>query len=172
MKQFILSALCVLFLGGYASAEITPKPVKMADLSSATDVQAIDPKLMQMGMDQFLSLTPAKYKEVTGKRLGLKNSLALKAAQAKVKHEIQKGKSPASGGDLPQELYILLAVLGCGWLAMGLLSGWEGRDWIINLIIIGVPIVIGSFFCLLIPAIGWLAALIHALIKMPDYYRN
>jgi hypothetical protein len=157
MKQFILSALCVLFLGASASAEILPKTVKMADLSSATDVQAIDPKLMQMGMDQFLNLTPAKYKEVTGKRLGLKNSLALKAAQAKVKHEIKKNDLNGPGDGISKGLYVLLALLGFGWLAMGLLSDWDGSDWIVNLIL--------TLVC-------WLPGLIHALVKMKDYYRN
>jgi hypothetical protein len=157
MKQIILSALCVLFLGASASAEIMPKTVKMADLSSATDVQAIDPKFLQMGMDQFLSLTPAKYKEVTGKRLGLKNSLALKAAQAKVKHEIKKNDFGGQDPAISKGLYVLLALLGFGWLAMGLLSDWEGSDWIINLVL--------TILC-------WLPGLIHALVKMKDYYRN
>ncbi|MGI9159874.1 MAG: YqaE/Pmp3 family membrane protein [Saprospiraceae bacterium] len=157
MKQIILSALCVLFLGNYASAEIMPKTVKIADLSSATDVRAIDPKLMQMGMDQFLNLTPAKYKEVTGKRLGLKNSLALKAAQAKVKHEMKKNDLPAPGDGITKGLYVLLAFLGLGWLAMGLLSDWDGSDWIINLVL---------------TALCWLPGFIHALVKMKDYYSN
>ncbi|MBK9337016.1 MAG: YqaE/Pmp3 family membrane protein [Lewinellaceae bacterium] len=39
---------------------------------------------------------------------------------------------------------------------MGVKSDWEGSDWIVNLILV---------------VLCWLPGLIHALIKMKDYYK-
>ncbi len=105
--------------------------------------------MAKMAVDEFLALTPAKYKEMTGERLGFKKTLQLKAAQKAVKKQLKKG------GDITKGVYILLAILGLGWLAMGILSNWNGQDWIINLVL--------TVLC-------WLPGLIHAFIKMDDYY--
>lgn len=96
-------------------------------------------------------MTPSKYRQLTGKRLGLKKSIQLKAAQKALKKEIRNGKD----ADISKGVYVLLAILGLGWLAMGLLDDWNGSDWLVNL---------------LLTVLCWLPGLIHALVKMKKYY--
>ena len=45
-----------------------------------------------MTISDFLSLTPRKYKELTGKKLSLPQKLSLKLAQVKVKKMVKKNK--------------------------------------------------------------------------------
>lgn len=120
------------------------------EFSSNPEIKALNPDMLKMGLEQFLNLTPAKYKAMTGKKLGLKKSLELKAAQ-----KFLKKKMSAGDADISKGVYILLAIFGLGWLAMGLLDDWSGSDWIVNLVL--------TFLC-------WLPGLIHALIKMKKYY--
>ena len=138
-------------LAGNANAETT---VSLNDMNSATAVKEIDPNLVKMGAEKFLNLTPAKYREMTGQRLGIKNAVALKAAQIKVKNEL--GDMQNSDPDIDKNVYILLAIFGLAWIAMGLFSDWSGSDWIVNLLL--------TMLC-------WLPGLIHALTKMKDYYK-
>ncbi len=111
--------------------------------------QDLSAEFQEMTVDDFLSLTPKEYRKVTGKRLGIKNAVKLKAAQKIIKRQAKRG------ADISEGVYILLAILGLGWLAMGLLSDWDGSDWIINLVL--------YLLC-------WLPGLIHALVKKKDYY--
>ncbi len=144
--------MALLFLlTGNTKAETT---VSLNDMNSATAVKEIDPNLVKMGAEKFLDLTPAKYREMTGQRLGIKNAVALKAAQIKVKNEL--GDMQNSDPDIDKNVYILLAIFGLAWIAMGLFSDWSGSDWIINLLL--------TMLC-------WLPGLIHALTKMKDYYK-
>lgn len=144
--------MALLFLlTGNTKAETT---VSLNDMNSATAVKEIDPNLVKMGAEKFLDLTPAKYCEMTGQRLGIKNAVALKAAQIKVKNEL--GDMQNSDPDIDKNVYILLAIFGLAWIAMGLFSDWSGSDWIINLLL--------TMLC-------WLPGLIHALTKMKDYYK-
>ena len=121
------------------------------------DVLAEQPALagLDLGADfdaqAFLDLTPKKVREMTGERLGIKGSLALKAAQKSYKKQLKKG----SATDIPKGLYIVGALFGWGWLLMGLMDDFEGNNWWVNLIL--------SFLCL-VPGI------IHAFIKMNEYY--
>ncbi|MCS6929788.1 MAG: YqaE/Pmp3 family membrane protein [Saprospiraceae bacterium] len=117
----------------------------------AAEVQALTPEMLQMSVEEFLSLTPAKYRQMTGKRLGFENTLKLKAAQKFLKKETKK-----AAGDISKGLYILLAFLGFGWVAMGVMSDWKGSDWVVNLIL--------TLLC-------WLPGFIHALVKMKEYYK-
>ena len=111
----------------------------------------VSPDLAQLTIDEFLAMTPSKYRQLTGKRLGLKKSIQLKAAQKALKKEIRNGKD----ADISKGVYVLLAILGLGWLAMGLLDDWNGSDWLVNL---------------LLTVLCWLPGLIHALVKMKKYY--
>ncbi len=119
------------------------------DFNSQPEFKALTPEMVQMGLDEFLSLTPKKYKEITGKRLGVKKTLELKAAQKVVRKQMNKEPEFAKG------LYILLAILGLAWVAMGVMDDWSGNDWIVNLILV---------------VLCWLPGLIHAFIKMKKYY--
>lgn len=113
------------------------------------EVKALTPEMAQMGLDQFLALTPKKFKETTGKRMTIKQAVQLKVAQKIVKRQMKKDP------DISKGLYVLLAIIGLGWVAMGILDNWDGSDWIVNLVL--------TILC-------WLPGLIHALVKMKKYY--
>ena len=145
MKKLIFTLLitCFAFVG-YANHEAAslqaPKGLNPTDFPA---------EIMNMDIDEFLSLTPKKYKEITGEKLGVKNTLKLKAAQKIIKKQRKKD------ADISKGVYILLAIIGLGWLAMGLLSDWEGSDWIISLVL---------------TVVCWLPGVIYSFIKMKDYY--
>jgi uncharacterized membrane protein YqaE (UPF0057 family) len=167
MKQkltafLFMAAAFLVALPSYASPEllvVLPTEAKTTATSANSnwaetlkanpEVNTLSPDMLKMSLEKFLTLTPAKYKEMTGKKLGLKKSLELKAAQKYVK------KKMAGGADISKGVYILLAILGVAWLAMGLMDDWSGSDWIVNLIL--------TLLC-------WLPGVIHALVKMKKYY--
>lgn len=152
MKKTLLLALVTLFLGAKSSfAVVNMSHVQVSTFGQNTDVKALPSDLAAMQLDQFMSLTPAKYKEMTGEKLGWKNSLALKAAQKSIKKELAGGS-----GDIPKGVYILGAILGFSWILMGIMDDFKGNNWWINLLL----------WCLC-----GLPGLIHAFIKMKDYYK-
>lgn len=102
-------------------------------------------------LNSFLSMSPKAYKELTGKKLSLKEKLSLKITQKMLKKQSQK----AEGGTLPQWAYIVLAIFGLGWLAIGILSNFKGNDWWISLLL---------YLCFYFPG------LIYSLIVMKKYY--
>ena len=161
MKQMKFTTLLLIigafFLVQPAFAMIETNPSVSTTASDWTnnfngnpEMKAITPEMAKMGLEQFLTLTPAKYKELTGKKLGFRKTLELKAAQKIVKKHMAKGS-----GDISKGLYILLAILGLGWVAMGIMDDWDGSDWIVNLVL--------TVLC-------WLPGVIHAFIKMKKYY--
>lgn len=105
----------------------------------------------KLNMESFLSLTPAQYKQMTGKRMGFFKSMELKMVQKQMK----KQKAPEGGGDLPKWAYILFSILALGWLAIGIRSNWKGNDWWIALLL---------YFLFYFPG------LIYSLIVMHKYY--
>lgn len=121
----------------------------VAPLAANAEVTQIDPELGKLNVEKFISLTPSEFEKMTGKKLGWKKTLAMKAAQKKMKKEM-----PASPDDLSKELYIVLAIL-ISFVAVGIASDWKGGDWVINLLL--------SCLC-------WIPGVIHALIKMKNYY--
>lgn len=159
MKQIFLSSLFALLFAGSLMAEIDLSITPVANFSQTDEVKALSPELAQMAIDKFLDLTPAKYKKITGEKLGIKKTIELKLAQKALKKQLKKGAEIGpltEGGDgITKGLYVLLAILGLGWLAMGIKDDWNGSDWIINLVL--------TILC-------WLPGLIHALIKMKKYY--
>ncbi|MDX2249053.1 MAG: YqaE/Pmp3 family membrane protein [Bacteroidia bacterium] len=146
MRNFTLSFFMLLLATmGFANTEVTPVAPPKEALSLEFLPQNVAPTV-----EAFLSLTPAKYKEITGENLGIKNTLKLKAAQKALKKRLKKNSSDISKG-----VYILLAIFGLGWLAMGLLTDFDGNDWLVNLLL--------TLLC-------WLPGLIHALVNIKKYY--
>lgn len=149
MKQFFtLFVLSFLSLGLFANT---------GDVNNWTQVLATDPEaptltseMTEMGLEQFLALTPKKYKEITGKKLGIKKAIQLKVAQKIVKKKLRK-----NAADIDKGVYILLAILGLGWLAIGLITDWDGSDWLVALLL--------GLLC-------WLPGVIYSLIRMKNYY--
>lgn len=116
-----------------------------------SDIQGLNQNLKGMVLNDFLNMTPKKYKKLTGEKLGWKNTLKMKAAQKILKKKMKKGKDePISKG-----IYVLLALLGWGFLAMGILDDWEGNNWLT---------------CLLLTFLCGIPGIIYALIKMKEYY--
>ncbi len=141
----------VLFLLCFSSinAAVESKALMVSDFDAEPEVQALSPDMVQLGIDQFLALTPKKYEEMTGKKLGVFKALKLKAAQKIVKKRTKKSS------DIPKGLYIVLAILGWAWLLMGIMDDWEGNNWWVSLLL--------YILC-------WLPGVIHAFVKMDEYY--
>jgi uncharacterized membrane protein YqaE (UPF0057 family) len=163
MKKYLLRPIlalsaCLIVVSSFAissSSSVLPADKKISntwtsEFSDVTELNTLNPDMLRSSLDEFLSLTPAKYKELTGKRLGLKKSIELKVAQKMLKKKMGKAEGGISKG-----LYIVLAILGFGWLAMGIMDDWSGNNWWVNLIL---------------TLLFWLPGLIHALIVMKDYY--
>jgi len=156
MKKSTLLVVCIFFFGTYASATVSPWNKSIAEYGVPASMPALTPEMAQMGLKTFLDLTPAEYHKVTGKRMGMKNALALKSAQKQIKQDLKRsGHYDAPGDGITEGVYILLAIFGLAWIAMGVKSDWEGSDWIVNLLL--------TLLC-------WLPGLIHALIKKKDYF--
>lgn len=113
-------------------------------------IAGLTANMPNMSLDGFLALTPKTYRATTGERLGLKGALQLKAAQRIVKKHANGGAE-----DIPKGLYIVGAIFGLGWLAMGIMDDFEGNNWWISLIL--------YIAC-------WLPGLIYSLVKMKEYY--
>ena len=102
-------------------------------------------------IETFLALTPKSYKELTGKRLSIKEIIQLKAAQKMLKSK----KSEGGEDTFPKGAFIILTILGWGFIPLGILSDWKGNDWWVNILL--------TMLC-------WLPGVIHALSKMKKYY--
>ena len=129
MKKIIL--LSLLFLAGLQSqAYVVGIDSNWSNqFDETSEVHNLTPDMINMQLEEFLSLTPKKYRQKTGKRLGLKKALKLKAAQKVVKKKFKADPDISSG------LYVLLVILGWGWVVMGLMDDWSGSNWITNLIL-------------------------------------
>ena len=117
-----------------------------------TQKQNLPGSFANMTADDFLKLTPKKIKATTGKKLNLKEVVALKAAQKMVKKQLKSSSDSAPG--IEKGVYIILAIL-IPFVAVGLATDWEGNDWLIALLL--------SLLC-------GIPGIIYALIKMKDYY--
>ncbi len=143
LTLFVLALMCLNLNAASVSANWA---VTMGD---QPEIKALTPEMAQMGLDQFLALTPKKFKEMTGERMTIKQTVQLKVAQKIVKKQMKKDP------DISKGLYVLLALLGLAWVAMGIMDNWDGSDWIVNLVL--------SLLC-------WLPGVIHGLVKMKKYY--
>lgn len=147
MKRILTTLAVLIFFASSSFAVVKTDWAQQFD--QQPEIQVLSTDMATLGLDQFLTLTPKKYKEMTGEKLGLKKTLQLKAAQKFLKKELKKD------ADIDKGLYILLAILGLAWVAMGVMDEWSGSDWIVNLILY---------------ALCYLPGLIHALTKMKKYY--
>jgi TM2 domain-containing membrane protein YozV len=105
-KTFIYYAIllfCVVFVTNSNAV------VSTNEVANSTEIVKPNPSpnsVLDAKMNDFLSLTPAKYKEITGKRLGIMGSIKLKFAQNQLKKQLKK--SEASGGGKSQLVALLL----------------------------------------------------------------
>ena len=157
MKRFTLLLLLVI-LGFQSQAVIDVKPDWAKEFKGQSEMDVFSSEMSTMDMEEFLALSPKKYRKKTGKRLGLKKSIQLKIAQRMIKKQqkrLKKQSMRASDSGISSGLYIVLAIFGLAWIAMGVMDDWSGNNWIINL---------------LLTFLLWLPGLIHALIKKKDYF--
>ena len=110
----------------------------------------VDPALAGMSVEAFLQLTPQKYEELTGKTMSIEQIQTLKATQQSLRAEMKAQPK------IDKAVYIILTLLFLGWLAIGIVSDWEGYDWLVNLLL--------TMLC-------WLPGVIHALFVMKKYYK-
>jgi len=81
---------------------------------------------VQTSLAKFIKLTPREYKKITGKKLSLKEILALKIVQIKTRNELRKGHfmdlrlPQIEPGKKPRLLVALLIVLGITVLVLGI----------------------------------------------------
>ncbi len=149
LSTFLLVFMFTLSTNAYVLSPVKTTKKENTSIQFNDEYNALDDNIKNMAMEDFLALTPKKYKEITGQKLGIKKAIQLKVAQKFVKKQLKKKADISSG------VYVLLAILGLGWLAMGLLDDWSGNNWIINLVL--------TVLC-------WLPGLIHALVKKKEYY--
>ena len=107
------------------------------------------------GVDDFLNLTPKQYRQITGKKLSLKEAIVLKLAQKKIKKQIRQGKR---ADDIPvsKGIFIVLAIFVpiAAVIMMGLADEWSGNRW---------------WLALLLYALCYLPGLIYTLTKLNDF---
>jgi hypothetical protein len=135
MKKILLSLLAFLFIiNAITAAVIVPSTVK---------------KPIHPLVEKVINMTPKQYQQMTGKKLNFVKKIQLKIAQKKL------GKAMKADQSISKGLYVVLAIIGFGWLAMGILDNFTGSKWIISLVL---------YFLFYLPG------LIYTLVKMKDYY--
>jgi uncharacterized membrane protein YqaE (UPF0057 family) len=164
MKKILFLGVAFFILtASFASTEVTKKPaVKASEV------------LIPIGKDgqkiSLLDLSRIKAKELeslTGQKMKLGDKIGFKIAQRQLKKSINpdgtinnkklnRALFKADKGDVSKGLYIVLAIFGLAWIAMGVMDNWSGNNWWLNLIL---------------TLLFWLPGFIHAMIKMKDYYQ-
>ena len=155
-RFYLFPFLAVLALLGMSVAVAPPA---VADAGVTLDAAAAEAGLpfgAAASMEDFLTLTPKKVREMTGKKLSFKETIGLKLAQKKIKKQIRKQKK---GQDTPgsKGLFIVLAIFVpiAAVIFMGVADDWEGNTW---------------WIALLLYALCYLPGLIYTLTKVGDYY--
>src|SRR5262245_37544619 len=105
---FLLLAVASAFL---LSSFTTGAPEK--EIALPTEFR-IPPGLQNMSAQDYLSLTPKKYKQLTGEKMSIKEVIALKMAQKELKKSMNAGDSD----NRKSQLVALLLVLFVGLLGV------------------------------------------------------
>ncbi len=159
LKKITLSLFICLLAALGMSVAVTPPTTPPAENSPQAALAEAGLSLEAMGsVEDLLSLTPKEYRRITGKKLSLKETIALKIAQKKIKKELKKGQSrdsiPVSKG-----LFIVLAIFVpiAAVIMMGIADEWSGNRWWIALILY---------------ALCYIPGLIYTLTKLNDFSYN
>lgn len=150
-----LLLFCAVFLMSATSPILTNIKTKEKGIFQNENFLIFKQDLPQLTLEQLLTLTPKKYKEITGKKLGFKKTIQLKIVQKKLK-KLLKEDSPDKT-NMSKGGYIILAIFGLSFIGIGVVTDWKGNDWWINLLL--------SLLC-------WLPGFIHAMVKMKNYNFN
>ncbi len=155
---FILSFVLVATIGLMSVSSTSPSPLNKADNISLVnrDVQTFLSENPNLSVEDILTLTPKKYKVLTGKKLGLKKTIMLKVVQKQIKKAMS---NPTQKKGMSKGIYVLLTigglfVFGLPVIAVGLATDFNGDDW--------WKCLLWSFLCIL-------PGVIYALVKMKNY---
>ncbi|HRK83381.1 MAG TPA: TM2 domain-containing protein [Saprospiraceae bacterium] len=111
-KSILLQFVLMLFVAGNIQA--AANLALPEDVKNQPEISEIISETGQSDVEAFLNLTPSKYKEMTGEKMGLKKTIALKAAQKAVKKQMS-GKSAAGA---KSQLVALILVIFVGVLGI------------------------------------------------------
>ena len=108
----LLGLCCLLFCSlSTAATTVSSLPITEKKINSS------DPALpYHISVKEFLSLTPEKYKQLTGKRLSFLQRIALKLEQQRIKRSLKK-KEPAILSDFDPIGFVLglfISIFGVG----------------------------------------------------------
>ena len=142
------------------NAAIDNKITWIHDFDSETVHQTFPANQKHSLDNEFLVKKSKTFKKKKGIRSGIKKIFQSKWVQKLVKRKAVRGS------EIPQWLYIGMSVFFLGWLAMGILDDWTGRNWWIALILYGVGLVVFHKLFYL----SWLAGFLFSMIKMGEYY--
>lgn len=160
MKKYIGYLLAVsLFLSLSSFSVTSPKKSKKEEEIAAKTEKVIQRygnilKAVDYDMEKFLTITPKEYRKLTGEKLSLKEGFELKLVQKQLKNQMN-ATSMGTPAPFPQWAYIVMVILGLGFIPIGIRSGWNGNDWWINI---------------LLTLCFWIPGVIHGLIIMNKYY--
>jgi uncharacterized membrane protein YqaE (UPF0057 family) len=107
-------------------------------------------KLLMYAMMLVMSMGLTKQSFAIGLAGTANQTIAVTATESKKEVSVKGG-----GAEIDKTVYILLAILGLGWVGIGLNDDWKGSKWLISLLL----------YCLL-----WLPGFIYTLMQMKNYY--
>ena len=158
-KSLLALTLCLFALKAFSFnvAETLPQTPTVAN---AEQVKKIEAMLSKMASKDLSNLSIREVEDLTGHKLSFKEKVGLKVLKMKAKKMQKKAAAEMKSGkghsapDLDKGTYIILAIL-IPFVAVGLATDWEGKDWLV---------------CLLLSCLCGIPGIIYALIKMKDYY--
>ena len=120
MKKIVTLFVALMFTlsavnAGMIVVPAANEPVKKDAITPADVLSKMDPQA-------FLSLTPAKIQEMTGKKMTLKQKLGLKLVQRDIKRQLKQGKE-VNMGEMAKKAAGGIDIL---WFLLGLVLGLIG----------------------------------------------
>lgn len=147
--RFFLATIVLLFFCGQIMAVNQYNWKKELKTHQYTD--GFSEVLPLINLDEFMDMDARSFKRFTGEKLGLKDRFRLWTAKKFILKNLKDRELAKSyNTDMPQIGYIILALLGFGWLAIGVLDNWSGQYWIISLILYLLFYIPGLIYTLLI----------------------
>lgn len=138
MKKILLTLLFACLAVQFVSIQASVEDKSAGKAVAAKLLQqqnSIPAALLNMDASQFVNLTPKKIKEMTGEKLSLKQTIALKAMQKSVKKQI-KSEDYGAAGEKKSQIVALLLCFFLGGLGMHrLYLGYS--NWWLQLITLG-----------------------------------
>ncbi|MFM2385905.1 MAG: hypothetical protein RL660_662 [Bacteroidota bacterium] len=96
------------------------------------------------------------------------------AKQKVLEYLLVKKLRKGAPSDISQTVYIILTILSLGWLAIGLLTDWQGSDWLVALAITAAGYILFGLIGFFVPFIwllGPVPGIVYCIMKMKEYYK-